>query len=147
MIRLSLISTSLGFCCDVLFVRATDLVLQLPDGPVSDEGVDVPLVRSSFAAPLDAEPQEVEPVGHVHHLRLRLGETKTERLQHVGDVLAQRLDVVVCAVDQNHEIVRVADDSPVGRHPSGTFAGSQLVVAAGEAPSARSHRRSQRTRP
>ncbi|NIY70769.1 hypothetical protein SMALB_8951 [Streptomyces malaysiensis] len=26
-------------------------------------------------------------------------------MQHVGDVLAQRLNVVVCAVDQNHEIV------------------------------------------
>jgi hypothetical protein len=51
--------------------KGADLVLQLPDGPVSDEGVDVPLVRSVFAAPLDVEPEEVEPLTHVHDLRLR----------------------------------------------------------------------------
>src|SRR5262249_44610793 len=45
--------------------QGTDLGLQRPDGPVGDEGVDVPLVRASLAFPLDAEPKEVERLAHV----------------------------------------------------------------------------------
>jgi hypothetical protein len=37
-----------------------------PGGSLGDEGVDVPLVRPSFAFPLDVEAEEVEPIGHVH---------------------------------------------------------------------------------
>ena len=33
---------------------ATDLALQGPDGPISDQGVDVPLGRTSLAAPLES---------------------------------------------------------------------------------------------
>jgi hypothetical protein len=35
--------------------QGTNFVLQRPDGPVGDEGVDVPLGRSSLAAPLDTK--------------------------------------------------------------------------------------------
>ncbi len=47
--------------------QGTDLGLQRPDGPVGDEGIDVPLVCPSLALPLDAEAEEVEPLAHVHH--------------------------------------------------------------------------------
>jgi hypothetical protein len=43
-----------------------DLRLQRPDGPVIDEGVDVPLVRCPLAAPLEAEPQEGEALAEAH---------------------------------------------------------------------------------
>jgi hypothetical protein len=45
--------------------QGTDLCLQRPDGPVADEGVDVPVARPPLAFPLDAEAEEVEPLAHV----------------------------------------------------------------------------------
>ncbi len=46
--------------------QGTNFGLHRFEGPVGDEGVHVPLVRSPLAAPLDAEPQKVEPLAHVH---------------------------------------------------------------------------------
>jgi hypothetical protein len=34
-------------------------------------------------------------------------------MQYIGDVLAQARHVVAFTVDQNHKVVRVADDAPV----------------------------------
>jgi len=54
-----------------LVCQGTYPCLQRREGPVGDEGVDVPLVRPPLALPPDAEGEEVEPVGHVHHPGLR----------------------------------------------------------------------------
>ena len=51
--------------------EGTNLGLQRPDRAFADEGVDVLLVRPSFAFPLDAEPEEVEPVAQVDYLGFR----------------------------------------------------------------------------
>lgn len=42
----------------------------------------MPLVRSPLAFPPDVEAEEVEPVAHVHHLRLGLGEPKSWGFPH-----------------------------------------------------------------
>ena len=88
MIWLSRISTALGGCCDNPARQGTNFVLQRPDGPVGDEGVDVPLGRSSLAAPLDAKPKEVEPVAHVHDLGLGFRNPQPQWGQHIDDVFA-----------------------------------------------------------
>jgi len=73
MIWLSLISTTLGCCCDVLFVSARILAFKDRTGRSENEGVNVPGVRPSLPAPLEVEPEEVEPFAHVHHLGLGFG--------------------------------------------------------------------------
>jgi hypothetical protein len=85
--------------------QGTDLVLQRPDGPVGNEGVDVPLVRASLAAPPDAEPEEVERLAHVHDPGLGRGQPKTQRRQHINDFFAQGFDVVAGTVHEYDEIV------------------------------------------
>ena len=45
--------------------QVAHLLFQRPDRPVGDKGVDIPLARASLAAPLDVEPQEVEPLTHL----------------------------------------------------------------------------------
>ena len=47
---------------------------ECPKGPFGDEGVDVPVTPSPLAAPLEAEPREVEPLAQVHHLGLGRGQ-------------------------------------------------------------------------
>ena len=94
MIWLSLVSTVREILLRRPVGQGTDLRLHRPDRPVGDEGVDVPLVRSSLASPLDVEPKEVEPVAHVHHLGLGRREPQAQRCEHVGDVFAQGFDVV-----------------------------------------------------
>src|ERR1035437_4140402 len=90
-----------------LFRSGTNFRLQRPDGPISDEGVDVPLVRPSFAFPLDVEAEEIEPVTHVHHLSLRGRQPQTQRGKHTRDVLAQGLDVSPGAMHEHDEVVRL----------------------------------------
>src|ERR1700722_16247697 len=99
----SLVSTYSRSSCDVLGGQGTDLCLQRPDGPVVDEGVDVVLARSPLAAPLDAEPKETEPLAHVRHAGLGLGEPQAQPGELARDLLAQRLRVVPAAVDQHGE--------------------------------------------
>ncbi len=98
--------------------QGTDLRLQGPQGPFGDEGVDVPLVRSSLAAPLDVEPQEVEPLAQVHDLGLGRRQPQPHRCEHLGDLLAQCLGVLPGPIDQDDEVVRVADQPPRWQAPS-----------------------------
>ena len=74
--------------------QGTDLRLHRPDGPVGDEGVDVPLVRSTFAVPLDAEAQEVEPIAHVHDPGLGSEKRRPMVASTWRDVFAQGVGVV-----------------------------------------------------
>src|SRR5437763_15856600 len=92
--------------------QGTDLRLHRPKWTVGDERVYVPLVRASLAFPLDAETQEVESVRHMHHPRLGLRQPKPQRGQCTGDVFAQGHHVVLLAVHEHDEIVRIADDPP-----------------------------------
>ena len=72
----------------------------------------MPLVRSPFTFPPDVEPEEVEPVTHVHHLAFGLGESQSQGAEHVGDVFAQGFDVGLVTMHQDDEIVglcRLAD--------------------------------------
>src|SRR5215213_5129450 len=62
--------------------EGTNLGLQRADRALADEGVDVLLVRSPFAFPLDAEPEEVEPVAQVHYLGFRSRKLQSHRCQH-----------------------------------------------------------------
>jgi len=45
----------------------------------------------------------------MHHPRLGLGETKTQRSQCTGDVFAQGHHVVLLAIHEHDKIVRIAD--------------------------------------
>lgn len=81
--------------------QGTDLGLHRFEGPVGDEGIDVPLVRSSLAAPLDVEPQEVEPLAHVHYPCLGRRQAQAKRGEYLGDVFAQVFDVGALAVHED----------------------------------------------
>jgi hypothetical protein len=85
---LSLANTNPRSCCDVLCVRARILAFNEPDRALADEGIDVLLVRSPFAFPLDAEPEEVEPVAQVHYLGFSSRKLQSHRCQHLGDLFA-----------------------------------------------------------
>jgi hypothetical protein len=51
------------------------------------------------------EPQEVEPLAHVHDPGLGWRQLQTEWLEHAGDVVVQGLNVGAVAVHENDEVV------------------------------------------
>jgi hypothetical protein len=58
------------------------------------------------------EAEKVEPVAHVHHLGFGLRKPQSQRLEHLGDVFAQSFNVSLPAMNEDDEIVCVADHPP-----------------------------------
>src|SRR5205823_10746970 len=90
----------------------SDLAFELADWLVRDEGVDEPLVRSSFAHPLDVEAEEVEPLPHVHRPGLGLGQAQSQRCENLRDLLTHGLHVVGVATNQYDEESRRGESHP-----------------------------------